>query len=350
MTTADRDFTVVRRRPHLVDITTPKRAGVQGYRLKAAANFDLTFQTILTADIGSGFLDPTALRSGSINRLTLGTMPGNHVRITFDPSTFAGPHPAGLDDNQHIWLQFFPVDFAGVEGTGGARALVLPDDEMSAQGRVIIRGNAPSGASVANSMRLDLPYRMRNMTIRNNAEDAAAATGTLTFTGLPNDTETVTIDGKVYTFQTVLTNVDGHVLIGATAAASLNNLIAAITLGAGAGSVYAALTTLHPSVTAAAGGGTTMVATAKIPGTSGNAITTTTTVTGATWSAPTLLGGTDGGGGTMLYVASTEGGSEITVAPQETIEFFEGNMFALLVRGDGVPVNFTATMTHYLPL
>jgi hypothetical protein len=32
--------------------------------------------------------------------------------------------------------------------------------------------------------------------------------------------ETVTIDGKVYTFQTVLTNVDGHVLIAGTEAAS----------------------------------------------------------------------------------------------------------------------------------
>jgi hypothetical protein len=334
----------------LVDITTPKRAGIQGYRLKAAVNFDLAFQTILTADIGSGYLDPVALRSGSIHRLTLGTMPGNHVRIVFDPSTFAGPHPAGLNDDQHMWLQFFPVDFAGAEGTGGARVLVLPDDEMKAQGRVIIRGDAPSGASVIDSLRLDLPYRMRDITIRNNAEGAVASTGTLTFTGIPNDTETVTIDGKDYTFQTVLTDVDGNVLIGASASDSLDNLIAAINLGAGAGSEYATLTTIHPSVTALAGAGDTMVVTAKTPGIAGNAIPTVTTVTGATWGAPTLLGGADSGGGALLYIASVEGGPEITVAPQETIEFFEGNMFALLVRGEGAPVNFTATMTHYLPL
>src|SRR5258707_15434138 len=35
----------------------------------------------------------------------------------------------------------------------------------------------------------------------------------LTFIGQPADTQTVTIDGKVYTFQTVLTNVNGNVLI-----------------------------------------------------------------------------------------------------------------------------------------
>jgi hypothetical protein len=248
------------------------------------------------------------------------------------------------------WLQFFPVDFAGAEGAGGSKGLVLPDDEIKAQGRVIISGTAPIGATVANSLRLDLPYRMRNITIRNNEAGAVASTGVLTFTGNPNNTETVVIDGKTYTFQTVLTNVDGNVLIGASASASLDNLIAAITLGAGSGTLYAAATTLHPSVTAAAGAGDTLDATAKVAGAGGNSITTTTTVTGGSWGAPTLLGGSDGGGGTVLYVATTEGGPELPVAPAETQEFFEGSLAALLVRGGGATANFTATMTNYLPL
>lgn len=227
MTTTDREFTVFRRRPNLVDILTPKRPGVQGYRLKAARNFDLTFQTILTADISSGFLDPTALRAGTIHRLTLGSAPGaDHVRIVFDPNTFVVPHPAGLDDVEHMWLQFFPVDFSGAEGTPGARTLILPDDEMKAQGRVIIQGTAAIGATVANSTRLDLPYRMRNVVIRNN----------------------------------------------------------------------------------------------------------------------------EAAGGNELMVATTEGGPEITVAPQDKAEFFEGSVGTLLVRGNGGPVDFSATMTHYLPL
>lgn len=227
MTTTDREFSVFRRRANLVDILTPKRAGVQGYRLKAARNFDLTFQTILTANISSGFLDPTALKAGIINRATLGMAPGTgHVRIVFDPDTFDAPHAANLLDTEHMWLQFFPVDFSGAEGTPGARTLVLPDDEMKAQGRVIIHGEAPTGATVANSMRLDLPYRMRNVVIRNN----------------------------------------------------------------------------------------------------------------------------EAAGGTELMVATAEGGPEITVAPQDKADFFDGSVGSLLVRGAGATVDFSATMTHYLPL
>lgn len=118
-----------------------------------------------------------------------------------------------------------------------------------------------------------------------------AASGVLTLTGQPLNTETVTIDTKVYTFQTTLTNVDGNVLIGASASASLDNLIAAITLGAGAGTTYAAATTLHPTVTAAAGAGDTMDATAKVKGTGGNTIATTETLTNGSWGAATLAGG-----------------------------------------------------------
>ena len=64
------------------------------------------------------------------------------------------------------------------------------------------------------------------------------------------DTETVTIGSRTYTFQSTLTDVDGHVLLGATIADSLAHLCAAITLGAGAGTLYATATTLHDAVSA----------------------------------------------------------------------------------------------------
>lgn len=120
-----------------------------------------------------------------------------------------------------------------------------------------------------------------------------AASGILTFGANAGDTDIVTIDAKVYTFQTVLTDVDGNVLIGATASDSLDNLIAAITLGAGSGTLYAASMTLHPTVTAVAGALDTMDATAKNEGVAGNTIVSTTDVGSATWSAATLLGGLD---------------------------------------------------------
>ena len=121
-------------------------------------------------------------------------------------------------------------------------------------------------------------------------DNTIPSTGTLTFIGNPLGTETVIIDAKTYTFQTVLTDVDGNVLIGATASDSLDNLIAAITLGAGSGSTYAASMTLHPTVTGTAGSGDTMDAAAKAGGVAGDSIVTTTTVTGGSWGAGTLGG------------------------------------------------------------
>lgn len=66
----------------------------------------------------------------------------------------------------------------------------------------------------------------------------AYALGTLTAAANVADTETVTIGGKVYTFQATLTNVDGNVKVGADAATSLANLHAAINLGSGAGTAF----------------------------------------------------------------------------------------------------------------
>lgn len=106
------------------------------------------------------------------------------------------------------------------------------------------------------------------------------------------DTETVTIDSKTYTFQDVLTNVDGNVQIGADAEESLGNLIAAINLDAGAGTKYAAATTEHPTVGAAIGVAVNeMSATADATGEGGNVLATTETLSNGSWGAATLLGG-----------------------------------------------------------
>lgn len=59
----------------------------------------------------------------------------------------------------------------------------------------------------------------------------------------PSNTDTVTINGKTYTFLTSLTTADGALLIGASAAASLFNLYSAVNMLAGSGSLYGSLTT-----------------------------------------------------------------------------------------------------------
>lgn len=122
----------------------------------------------------------------------------------------------------------------------------------------------------------------------------ARASQALTQGGQPLDTETVTIGGKVYTWQTVLTNVDGNVKIGATAALSLVNLKNAINLGAGVpGTDYALAMTQHPTVTAVLTSALIMTATATAKGTAGNAIATTETSTNYAWGAATMAGGLD---------------------------------------------------------
>lgn len=124
--------------------------------------------------------------------------------------------------------------------------------------------------------------------------DPAAATGTLTATDNAANGETITLGSKVYTFETTLTNVNGNVLIGATASDSLDNLIAAINLSAGAGTLYATAMTIHPTVSAAVGAGDTMVVTAKTGGTAGNSIASTSTVANAAFGAVTLENGDAG--------------------------------------------------------
>lgn len=121
---------------------------------------------------------------------------------------------------------------------------------------------------------------------------AGVAAATLTLTANALDGETVTIGGKIYTFQATLTDVDGNVLIGATASDTLDNLIAAITLDTGAGTLYADSTTEHPDVTAAAGSGDTATITAKTAGDGANSITLGESLASGRWNGPTLRGGT----------------------------------------------------------
>jgi len=91
-----------------------------------------------------------------------------------------------------------------------------------------------------------------------SAEDTTYV-GTLTLAAAITDTETVTIGAKVYTFLDELVDADGNVHIGASASATIDNLVDAINLGAGAGTDYATSMTANViSTSAIAGAGDTM--------------------------------------------------------------------------------------------
>lgn len=128
---------------------------------------------------------------------------------------------------------------------------------------------------------------------------AVKATQTLTGDGTNvSDGDTVVINSIPYTFQASLTNVDGHVKIGGSAAASLTNLFHAINASGGVpGTDYATAMTANAYVTATNPSGTTVVVTSKLAGTVGNSYTVSRASGGTphvSWGAATLLGGVAG--------------------------------------------------------
>jgi hypothetical protein len=105
----------------------------------------------------------------------------------------------------------------------------------------------------------------------------------------------VTIGARVYAWVAALSSpaVANEVLIGGSASASIDNLIAAVNGAAGAGTTYSTGTVAHADVTASAGTGDTMDVVADVAGSAGNAIATTETMAAGSWGAATLTGGED---------------------------------------------------------
>lgn len=127
--------------------------------------------------------------------------------------------------------------------------------------------------------------------------NAVAAVGKITSDATaPSDTDTVTIDTKVYTFKTSLTPVEGEVLIGASAAAALDNLKAAINHTGTPDTDYKCAA-VHPTVTATTNTDTTQLVAAKTKGVAGNSIVLAKASTHLTVDAAVLgteVAGVDG--------------------------------------------------------
>jgi hypothetical protein len=130
---------------------------------------------------------------------------------------------------------------------------------------------------------------------------STVATSTLTSSNAFSAGEQAIVGGRTYTFVASLTvpAVPGEVLIGANQTASHLNLLRAINAGAGAGSLYATGTLIHPTVTAISSNGTTTVINAKTPGTAGNSIGTTegaaaAAMANASWTSTVMASGADG--------------------------------------------------------
>ena len=110
---------------------------------------------------------------------------------------------------------------------------------------------------------------------------AIASQGTLTLDTIPADSNTMTVDTKVYTFEDSLTNVDGNIYTGGSLAQAKLNVVAAFDLSGVAGTDYATLMTAHPSVDIATFIVNDSILTAKVGGAAGDTIVTTETFTPA---------------------------------------------------------------------
>lgn len=121
------------------------------------------------------------------------------------------------------------------------------------------------------------------------------ATGTLTLAANPAPADTITIGGRVYTFRAALTApaVADEILIGAAAANTVTNIVAAINGTAGAGTIYSVGTEANEDVTAVDGAGDTVDFTAIAAGLAGNAVTTTEAGANTSFGGATLSGGVD---------------------------------------------------------
>lgn len=125
-----------------------------------------------------------------------------------------------------------------------------------------------------------------------NGYGSVFATATITSSGVNvSNNDTVTIDGVVYTFKTALTPAANEVLIGASAAASIANLAAAINQQGTSGTTYGAGTLTPPSAYASNVTATVITITARKGGTSGNSVAIAKSAATLTLSGATLSGG-----------------------------------------------------------
>ena len=137
------------------------------------------------------------------------------------------------------------------------------------------------------------------------------ASGTITSNGTNvSDGDTVTIAGKVYTFKTILGTTEGNVLIGGTAAESLDNLKLAVNSTGVTAEQYCA--TFHPLVEATTNTDTVQTLSARASGILGNSITLAKSASTLTISGSTLTGGTDDVGEKMRTQIASLNGQWIT--------------------------------------
>lgn len=119
------------------------------------------------------------------------------------------------------------------------------------------------------------------------------ASQTLTTTDVFTAGETITLGDVTYTIVDALSGAKNEVLKGASAAATLDNLKAAVNASAGAGTTYGVGTVANPTVIATTNADDSQIFTAYTVGVAGNAIVSVTDAAAATFGAETFESGAE---------------------------------------------------------
>ena len=124
-----------------------------------------------------------------------------------------------------------------------------------------------------------------------------AATQTLTSNGSDvSNADTVTVNGKVYTFKTTMTGAEGEVHIGGTAATSGLNLVRAVNNSGGTAVTDYQIGQAHGNVVASGPTANVITLTSRTTGTGGNTLTLAKSAATLTAGAATFSGGVDASG------------------------------------------------------
>ena len=156
-----------------------------------------------------------------------------------------------------------------------------------------------AGADVANNDTLTIGNRTYTFkTALTGVKASVKLTNAVAFTA----GETVTVDGRTYTFVVTPVEMD-QVAIGANVAASLDNLKQAINQGnavwpaaatnEGLGTNYGPQTVRHHSVTATTNSNTEQTVEAKLAGLRGNSFVVSETGVDSSWAGSVLAGGVE---------------------------------------------------------
>ncbi len=158
-----RSYSLAKRTPTLVDVRVSQKATVQSYIFKASANFDGSFTNLQAVPI-YGFKSPSVDLSG----FDASNSSRNQTRFIFNPDDYT-VGSSFVSNSKTFWLKVAEI-IGGVEQTAGPAHMVLPFDGC-VERIIAMSGSAPNGASIANSMEIQLPSQCVGTRIQNNSSN-----------------------------------------------------------------------------------------------------------------------------------------------------------------------------------